>query len=130
MTPQQDPRRGSSLVEVVVAIIVLAYGLLGLGGMTTYVVRQVTLADITTDRAMALQSVLDRVQAMDYDSVGTGADSVGVFHLTWTSTSETAQSKLVTVITAGPGLATAEGTNVPMLVPSVPDTFVYRVLRP
>lgn len=123
-------RRGFSMVEVVVAIVVLAVGVLGLGGTTAYIIRQITLADVMTERAAALSSVIERVQAMDYDSVASGNDSIGVFTVRWTSASESSQTKLVTIITMGPGLATSAANSFPILANNVPDTFVYRVLKP
>lgn len=116
------------MVEVIIAVVVLAVGVLGLAGTTAYIVRQVTLADIMTERSMALQSVVERVQATPYANLVAGSDSVGVFQVRWTVTVETAQSSLVTVVTTGPGLQ-AGGTNtVPMLSPSVADTFTFRVI--
>lgn len=118
------------MVEVIIAIVILAVGVLGLGGTTAYIVRQVTLADIMTERSAALQSVVERLQAMTYDSVGTGSDSIGQFSVSWTTTDESAQSKLVSIVTTGPGLQTASGNPFPMLGQNVPDTFQYRVILP
>ncbi len=125
----QRSAAGFSLVEVVVAIIILAVGVLGLGGTTAYIVRQVTLADVMSERSAALQSVIERVQAMAFDSVTTGSDSIGVFNVSW-SAGTGAQSKVVQIVTMGPGLHTTAGNPFPMLAPAVPDTFEYRLLRP
>jgi len=116
------------MVEVIIAIMVLAIGVLGLAGTTAYVVRQVTLADIMTERAVALQSVVERLSAAPFASVGSGADSVGVFYVRWSSVSESSTSKVVTVYTVGPGLATAAGNPAPYLGPNVVDTFEFRVI--
>lgn len=120
-------RAGFTMVEVIIAVVILAVGVLGLGGTTAYIVRQTTLADLMTERAAALQSVVERIQAMDFDSLDSGSDSVGVFSVSWTSTSESSRSKLVTIITTGPGL---DGSSVyPVLTRNVPDTFQHRVLE-
>ena len=121
-------RAGFSMVEVIIAIVILTVGVLGLGGTTAYIVRQVTLADLMTERAAALQSVVERIQAMDFDSLDTGTDSVGVFAVSWSSTTEAARSKLVTIITTGPGLE--RSSIYPMLSANVQDTFKHRVLDP
>lgn len=125
-----NDRKGFSMVEVIIAIVVLAVGVLGFAGTTAYIVRQVTLADVMTERSAALQSTIERLQAMDFDSVDYGYDSVGVFGIRWSSVSETTQSKLVTIITNGPGLHTSAANPFPMLGPNVLDTFEYRVIRP
>ena len=125
-----NDRKGFSMVEVIIAIVVLAVGVLGFAGTTAYIVRQVTLADVMTERATALQTTIERIQAVDFDSVATGSDSVGMFAVTWSSASETSQSKLVTILTEGPGLHTSGGSAFPMLGPNVVDTFQYRVIKP
>ncbi len=120
---------GFTMVELIIAIVVLAVGVLGLAGTTAYIVRQVTLADLMTERAVALQSVIEEVQATPFASIGSGADSVGAFAVSWSSAAETSQSLLVTAITVGPGLATAASSPSPALGPNVADTFVFRVIN-
>jgi prepilin-type N-terminal cleavage/methylation domain-containing protein len=130
-TPRPRPRRdGFTMVEVIVAMVVLAFGVLGLAGTTAYIVRQVTLADITTERAAALQTVVERIQAMDWDSVDTGIDSVGIYGVSWSSVALSTQLKEVTVITNGPGLRTSVDNPFPVLVGEVADTFSIKVIRP
>lgn len=127
-SPEQRraPRAGFTLVEVVIAILILAVGVIGLAGATAQIVRQVTLADLITERSVAFQTVIDRLQSMPYDSVGSGSDSVGIFAIRWSSTNDGAQSKIVTLVTQGPGISVgAFPTNNPQKV----DTFEFRVLR-
>jgi Tfp pilus assembly protein PilV len=116
------------MIEIIVALVILAVGVLGLAGTTALVVRQVTLSDVATERSAALETVLERVRAMDFDSVADGVDTIGSFTATW-STTDLGRSKLVTVVTLGPGLETGTG-NMPHLSNSVSDTFVYRVIDP
>lgn len=115
------------MVEVIIAILVLAIGVLGLAGTTALVVRQVTLADLLTKRSVALQTVVERVSATAFLDVGSGSDSVGVFAVRWSSVDETAASKIVTVVTVGPGLLS---DPYPILGPAVADTFSFRVISP
>lgn len=127
---REDPRgsrAGFSMIEVIVSIIILAVGVLGLAGTTAFVVRQVTLGDLMTERAAAFQTIVDRLQSLPYDSVASGSDSIGIYATTWTSVADGPQSKIVTIVTVGPGLgATPTPTNNPQVV----DTFVFRILRP
>lgn len=115
------------MVEVIIAIVILAVGVLGLAGTTAYIVRQITMADLMTERAMALQSVIERVQAVDYASLASGSDSVGIFYVRWVVSTESAGSSLVKIVTSGPGLSTA-GAGYPVLQANVTDTFTYRVI--
>lgn len=127
-TRSATARAGFTIVEVIIAIVVLAVGVLGMAGTTAYIVRQVTLADITTERATALQTVIDKISAKPFASVASGTDSVGVFGIRWTTVSESSTSKLVTIVTVGPGLQTSPGNPFPALGPNVADTFKYRVI--
>ncbi len=120
-------RTGFTIVEVIIAMVILTVGVLGLAGTTAYIVRQVTLADLMTERAAAFQTTIDRIQSLPYDNVTSGSDSVGVFWVTWSATASGAQNKLVTILTRGPGLDPASAF--PALGPTVVDTFTFRVLR-
>lgn len=117
------------MVEVIAAIVILTVGVLGLAGTTAYIVRQVTLANVVTQRAVALQTVVEKVQAMPFGDVGSGSDSVDSYVVQWTSSTETVASKLVTIVTTGPGLHATTSNPAPMLGPDVADTFVYRVIN-
>lgn len=119
-------RDGFSLVEVIIAILILAVGVLGLAGTTAHITRQITLADLMTERSVAFQTIIDRLQSLPYDDVGSGSDSVGVYVVRWASTPDGAQSKLVRIVTLGPGLGSGRP---PGLSPQVADTFDFRVLR-
>jgi prepilin-type N-terminal cleavage/methylation domain-containing protein len=123
-------REGFTIVEVIVAMMVLAFGVLGLAGTTAYIVRQVTLADIMTERSAALQTAVERVQSMNWDSVDAGSDSVGIYGVEWTSALAGPQLKEVTIITYGPGLETSSDNPYPVLTQQVADTFSFRVVRP
>lgn len=114
------------MVEVIIAIVILAIGVLGLGGTTAYIVRQTTLSDLITERSAAFQTIIDRLQSLPYDSVDSGSDSVGVFAITWSSVDDGPQNKIVTIVTVGPGLG---GTVAPTNNPQAADTFQFRILR-
>jgi prepilin-type N-terminal cleavage/methylation domain-containing protein len=122
----ESGRGGFSMVEVIIAIVILAVGVLGLAGTTAYIVRQVTLSDLMTERSAAFQTIVDRIQSLPFDNVTSGSDSVGIFAVTWDAVLDGPQNKIVTIVTTGPGLG---GTTVPTNDPQVVDTFVFRVLR-
>jgi prepilin-type N-terminal cleavage/methylation domain-containing protein len=124
-SPIRDPRAGFSLVEVIIAVIILAVGVLGLAGSTAYMVRQITLSDLMTERAVAFQTIIDRIQSLPYDSVVAGTDSVGIFNLRWTVTPDGSQTSIVRIFTDGPGIS----GNPPVNNPHVIDSFDFRVLR-
>ncbi len=125
--PSGKDTAGFSMVEVIVAIVILAVGVLGMAGTTAYVIRQVTLADVMTERAAAVQTTIERVMATDFESVSSGSGTVGIFSVGWTVLADGAQTKIITIVTSGPGLD--DGQGFPMLAPMVADTFEYRVIR-
>lgn len=108
------------------AMLILTVGLLGLAGATGYMVRTVTLGDLMTERSVAFQSTIDGLQSLPYESVTTGSDSVGIFAISWDSVDDGPQSKLVTLVTVGPGVVPGSAH---LQSPSVADTFVFRILR-
>lgn len=122
-------RDGFSLVELVVALVILTVGILGLAGTTAYVVRQVSVAGMQTDRAAALQAAIERIRAIGHDNIGTGADTVGSYTVSWSVSATGTNSKTMQIITTGPGyLSTGDG--MPTLSRTVPDTFTYVLLKP
>jgi len=124
--PRPNRSAGFSMVEVIIAMVILTIGVLGLAGTTAHIVRQITLADLMTERSVAFQTTIDRLQSLPYDSVVDGGDSVGIFAIRWAVTPDGAQNKRVRIITMGPGLSS--GTP-PTNSPSVADTFDFRILR-
>lgn len=117
---------GFTMVELIVAILILAIGLLGLAGTTGFVVRQTTFAEVTTERSMALQSVVESLRAQPYGSLGSGSSTVGPIQANWSVVSSGSNSSTLEVITVGPGIATVGG--VPTLTDGVADTtFIRRI---
>lgn len=132
-TPRTDThgwgtRGGFSLIEVIVALVVLTMGVLGMAATTGFVVRQTTAADMRTNRTAAVQTVLERLRATPWNSLGSGSDVVGHFDVAWSSVND-GITKEVKLITTGPGLTTVEGVG-PRFSDQVADTFVYRIIRP
>ena len=121
-------RMGFTMVEVIFAIMILAFGLMGMAGTTALVVRQVTMADLATERSAALQTTIERLQAEPFSQLTDGSDSVGIYEVTWTVTQPTGLWAAVEIVTAGPGLASPDG-GFPILMPNIPDTFNHRFLR-
>ena len=125
-TGDRRAKAGFSLVELAMAIFILAFGVLGLATTTYNVTRQLTLAEVTTARAAAVQSVMERIHATVFDSIGAGGDTIGPMIVSWTVTSSTVQTKAVSIVTVGPGRASmSQG-----LSSAVSDTIMYNVLRP
>lgn len=122
---------GFSLVELVMALIVLAFGVVGLATTTLFITRQLTLAEITTARVTAIQSVMERLRATPYDSLSAGGDTLGPLVVSWNPTVTSPQTKVVRIVTVGPGLVSISDGQSPLMLSSiVADTILYRVLKP
>lgn len=122
-------RGGFTLVELVVALVILAVGILGLAGTTAYVVRQVAVAGMQTERTAALQAGIERIRAIGFDNIGSGTDTVGDYIVDWQVVSTGTNSKTMRIRTTGPGYVST-GNGMPSLSSAAQDTFTYVLLRP
>jgi prepilin-type N-terminal cleavage/methylation domain-containing protein len=124
-------RAGFSLVELVMALVVLSFGVLGLATTTLFVTRQLTLAEVTTARAIAIQSVMERIRSTPFDSIGPGGETIGSVAVSWSVTASSTQTKSVRIVSVGPGqVPISASQSISMLSSGVADTFTYKVLRP
>jgi type IV pilus assembly protein PilV len=94
------PAAGFTLVEVIVAIVLLGVGLMGLAALSTTVTRaNVQSSSLTTATALA-QERAERLRTQDYDAVVSGGDTRMVDNVAYT------RSWTVTTDDPAPGLKT------------------------
>jgi len=116
---------GFSLVELMVALVILAVGVLGLAGVTAFTIQKVTVAELDTKRGAALQTAVEQLRATPLDSLQAGSDTVGAFVVDWTVT-DNGTYATAQIVTTGPGLeATSDGDPMPEISAAVADTFTY-----
>ncbi|MCH7531134.1 MAG: prepilin-type N-terminal cleavage/methylation domain-containing protein [Gemmatimonadetes bacterium] len=127
ITPADGHSGGFTLIEVVMAIMILTYGMLGMAGVTLHVVRQVQIAEMDTDRSAVLQSVIERVRAESFDTYQTGSDTAGAYTVEWQTWAENSRAKGLRVVTTGPGLVSNGGPV--MIAADATDTVEYRLVR-
>lgn len=123
-------RRGTSIIEVVVAMMVLTISVLGMAGGAVVATRQLSIAELKTERTIVRQNTLERLRALPFDSVADGSDELGAFSLEWIVTEGGSGSKLITLTTSGPGIQTGTAAMAPQVRPDVSDIFHYRIIRP
>jgi Tfp pilus assembly protein PilV len=76
---------GFTVVEVIIAMIVLAVGLLGLLGATTSVIRNLGEGDKEVTAAQYANEWLERLDALGCDQVTNGSDvKAGIYNINWT----------------------------------------------
>lgn len=129
VTPRQTPQRsGFTLLEVMVAVVVLTVGLMGLAGATTYVLRQVNVSELKTERSLAKQTALERIRAAGHGQLLEGVDTVGDYIVKWSSEQPTPNLQRVRLVSVGPGLART-GDGVAMMSNTVADTTTFAVVK-
>ena len=121
-------RQGMTLVEVMVAMLILMVGVLALASSMGFVSLQVMAADIRTERTAARQQAIEQLFAEDFDALldaskGSGA-TVNDYTIWWDVTDIGWALKNVEVYTDGPGFHSGRRQ------PSVVDTLTVRIARP
>lgn len=128
--PRGRDTRGTSLVEVVVAMMVLTGTLLGMASVATLANRQMVTAEFMMERDAARRMTIEFLRALPYDSVRDGSDVLGGYQMAWTVTPEGPRSKALVIVTTGPGLEVRPPSVSSGIFPDVTDTVSHRVLRP
>ena len=94
--------RGTTLLEVVIALFVLAVGLLMLAGLAAGITRMATSAALNTELATLLSQRLEIVVAGACDSPVTGVETQGSLRVRW-AVAPAEAGRRVTVWAAAPG---------------------------
>lgn len=82
---RHENETGFTVVEVLIAMIVLAVGLLGLLGATTSVIRNLGEGDKEVAAAYYANERLERLDALGCDQVTNGSEvRGGVYNINWT----------------------------------------------
>jgi prepilin-type N-terminal cleavage/methylation domain-containing protein len=121
-------RDGLSLIEVVVAMLVLTVGLLGLAAGTGWVIGSVERARIETARSAALQTAIEQIRATPFDALVDGEAEDGPYRLTWRELEADTRTRVMEVVVTGPGVVRISAGQ-PMVSATAADTVRYRVVR-
>lgn len=125
---RRDGRDGFTLVEVVIALVILAVGLLALASTSIFSTTQIRVADLKTEESLAVQQVAERLQALPFDSVKTVAkgsgQTVGAYQLWWSVSNTGTNLRDVRIYTQGLGYKNGKGWS-----PTVQDTFAIQIAR-
>ena len=108
------PRGGFTIVELIIALVILSVGILAVAGLMANSIWQARRADDLTNSTLAAQQVLDGIAMMEFDSVvvGSFADTISFgpanYIVQWTVedvsdslASEDAEIKLITLLAGG-----------------------------
>ena len=123
-------RAGLTLIEIVVAMVVLTVGVLGLAAGTGWMIRSTGLTKLDTNRAVALQASVEVVRGAPFAVVGSGSASQGDFDVSWSVVESSPNWKRVEFVIVGPGRAPGSIGPRAAIESSVADTLEYRINRP
>lgn len=123
---KQSATGGFTIVEVIIAIVILAVGMLALATTSIFATTQVKVADLKTEQSIAVQETVEMLRAIPFDSVRTrteaNARQVGSFDVWWTVSSPERYLRTIELYTRGPGYASGTGW-----VPEARDTFQVEI---
>jgi len=117
-------------VELVIALVVLSFGVLGLAGTTLYMVRQVTLSRVTTERAAVYQHAIEKLRATPYGDLTDVEEDIGHFQYKAEVAQAGTNTTAMRIIVSGPGLDRVVAGALPTMSNSVTDTLNYTLIRP
>jgi type IV pilus assembly protein PilV len=122
-----EKANGFTLVEVIIAMVVLTVGLLALASSTGYISAEIRNSTWNTQRAFARNAIVERLRSIPFDSVTTSgtATPIGRYNLTWTATDVNQNLKTVLVIASGPSYRIGGGARVTVI-----DTSSINIIRP
>jgi hypothetical protein len=123
-------RAGLSLVELVIAMLILTVGLLGMAAGTGWMVRSMDLARLETARSAALQEGIEFVRDTPFENLGAGQLAAEDFDVTWSLVEQDMNSVLLEFVVEGPGRAPGSVGPGSVISMTVADTLRYRINRP
>ena len=100
-------KEGFTIVEVLIALVILAVGMLALATTSIFATTQVRVADLKTEQSLAVQEIVEQMRASRFTSLATRAEAsavqAGSYAVWWTVTPINGNLRRVTVFTRGPG---------------------------
>lgn len=123
-------RDGFSLIEVIVAMVILSVGILAMGASTGYVLTQVRAAELRTDRMTAVRQVAERLRGVDWADLDTACGSSPFVADGFTVSCSVSgvpgaiNLKRVQLVSTGPGLSGGK------VIASVADTMTIAIAGP
>lgn len=127
-TQRQQP--GFSLVEVIIAMMILSVGVLAMGASTGHIMAQIQAAELRTERMGAVREAAEILRSTDWDALETAcqnaSDNFGTTNYALTCSVEQPETNLkrVHMITTGPGFKSGKFTT------TVVDTFEISIAEP
>jgi type IV pilus assembly protein PilV len=90
--------KGFTLVEVLIAITIFAFGILGVASMQIAAMKGNTSARDLTEASTLGSDQLEKLMLSSYDSISDGSRTNDIYGITWTVQDDTPQPDVKTVI--------------------------------
>lgn len=94
---RQGDQRGFTLLEFLVAVIILSIGLLGMGTLTGSMISFNRIAFNSTKAVTLAQDKMEELKGTSYASLAGGNDSESIFTRTWTAAADTPDNDMTTL---------------------------------
>ncbi len=121
-------RGGFTIIEMLVALVVVSVGLLAMASVMGTLVLQTRAADIRTERSFAVQQTAERLRAQSFSAITDRAEAdavtVGSYDVWWRVASSTSNKRQMQVFTKGPGYVPGAG-----FIAAKRDTFQITLAR-
>lgn len=115
---------GFSLVEIVMAVLVISFGLLALATTSGYVMAQINSSRLRTERAAAVQQAIEQIHSSPFTDLADGSAAFGRYDINWTTQTVNFALRRVEIVSIGPSWGPAG------LRPAHPDTVRISITRP
>jgi type IV pilus assembly protein PilV len=128
VTGTRAGRGGFTVIELLVALVVLSVGLLAMASVMGTLILQTRAADIRTERSFAVQQAAERLRAQSFGSITDRAEAdawrVGSYDVWWVVAGGSSTKRQIAVYTKGPGYVPGDG-----FVEAHRDTFQITLAR-
>ena len=129
-------KEGFTIVEVLIALVILAVGMLALATTSIFATTQVRVADLKTEQSLAVQEIVEQMRSTSFGSIATrteqSAVTAGSYAVWWTVTPVNSNLRRVTLFTRGPGYRNRGqgGARNSGWTNAARDTFVVEIANP
>lgn len=90
-------KKGLSLLELLIAISLFTFGLLGSTALTVTVIKGNHLAKKVTEATILAQDKMEQLKRLSYNNLNTGSDSSSIYSIQWTTQDNTPSQDMKTI---------------------------------
>ncbi len=125
----RSDRSGFSLVEVILAMLLLSVAVLAMGASTGFIMNQVHAASLRTDRAVSVREATELLRTVPWDDLESECESLfpvlsNGFSVDCVFVTTRLQLKDLQIITSGPGYSGGR------IRPAIADTLMITRAQP